>query len=123
MRDTDEAPRLFDPSLPEVDRNVAPVGRRHPDTAHAAAERALPRTGSKRRAVVERIARVALTAEEVGEAFGWPHQSYSATVSTLARDGWLEDSGERRTTTTGNDAIVWTLTREGRRLLEQEVRP
>lgn len=115
--------RLFDPSLPAADRNVAPVGRRHPDTARAAAERVLPRTGSKRRSVVELIARVALTAEEVGTRFGWPHQSYSATVSTLARDGWLEDSGERRTTSTGNDAIVWVLSREGRAALEQEVRP
>ncbi len=118
---SDDSPTLFVPSLPAADRNVAPIGRRHPETSRAAAERALPRTGSKRRQTVEAIARRASTAEEVGDRFGWPHQSYSATVSTLARDGWLVDSGERRQTSTGNDAIVWVLSAEGRRILEAEV--
>lgn len=102
---------LFDAGLPAADRNVAPIGRRHPDTARAAGERALPRSGSKRRLTVDAIAVRPSTAEEIGDRFGWPHQSYSATVSTLVRDGWLEPDGTAtRPTSTGNDAIVWRLT-------------
>lgn len=109
---------LFDTGLPAVDRNVAPTGRHHPDTSRAAAERVLPRKGSKRRQVVEYVARHPATAEEIGDAFGWPHQSYSATVSTLASDRWLEASGATRRTSTGHYAIVWRLTPAGRRALE-----
>lgn len=105
----DEEPTLFD-ALPDVDRNVAPVGRAHPDTAHQAARRALPRSGSKRRAVVDHVAVCPSTSEEIGDAFGWPHQSYSSAVSTLYADGWLEPSGVVRETSTGTSAIVWRLT-------------
>lgn len=118
MSDRD-APRLFDPALPDLDRNVAPVGHRHPETAVRAAVRALPRTGSKRRTVVEFVARAPATAEEIGAAYGWPHQSYSAAVSTLAADGWLVDSGERRATSAGNAAIVWALSPAARTALAE----
>lgn len=75
----------------------------------------MPRTGTKRRAVFdlvrehERRTGIGLTAEQVGATLGWPHQSYSAAVSTLAADGWLVDSGERRKTDSGNEAIVWVV--------------
>jgi hypothetical protein len=91
-----------------LDTPTAPVGHRHPETAKAAAARALPRTGSRRREAWELIqARGGLTAEEVGIETGWPHQTYSATVSTLAADGLVIDSGDRRPTLAGNPAIVY----------------
>lgn len=102
-----------------IDENVAPVGREHPETAHRAARRALPRTGSKRRAAWDWIDSrpEGATAEEVGDHFGWEHQVYSPTISTLAHDGHLEAvrtaSGApvTRLTRAGNDAQVYVTVR------------
>lgn len=46
------------------------------------------------------------TADEVGEHFGWQHQTYSSAVSTLKRDGLLVWSGRTRPTLSGNEAQV-----------------
>ena len=111
-RRRNDQPSLFDEAPPPdrrpVDADTAPVGRNHPDTAVDAAARALPRTGTRRREVFDLIAaRGGMTAEEVGKVLGLPHQSYSAAVSTLARDGWLVDSGRRHLTDAGNPAIIY----------------
>lgn len=47
-----------------------------------------------------------LTCDEV-IALGFSHQSASATINALMRDGYLVDSGERRLTQSGRKAIVW----------------
>lgn len=109
-------PGLFDPSLPAADRDHAPVGRRHPDTSRAAAERALPRTGSKRRRTLHIIEeRGGVTCDEIEWLTGWTHQSASPIFTGLRDDGWIQDSGERRVVrASGNDAIVWTLTNAAR---------
>ena len=113
-----DQPGLFDPRLPEAGRDYAPVGRRHPDTSRAAA-RALPRTGSKRRRTLHIIEeRGGVTCDEVEWLTGWTHQSASPIFTGLRADGWIEDSGDRREVrASGNAAIVWTLTEEGRREL------
>ena len=93
-----------------IDDDAAPVGRDHPETAKAAAAKALPNTGTRKRLAYDFIGdQGGLTAEEVGTAFGWPHQTYSAAVSTLVRDGHLVDSGRRRLTRAGNPAIVYII--------------
>jgi hypothetical protein len=51
-----------------------------------------------------------LTTEEVEEALERKHQSISPRVNELRDTGWLVDSGERRKTSSGRNAIVWTPT-------------
>ena len=83
-----DQPGLFDPGLPPRERDVAPVGRRHPDTSRAAAERALPRTGSKRRRTLHIIEeRGGVTCDEVEYLTGWSHQSASPIFTGLRDDG------------------------------------
>jgi hypothetical protein len=93
---------------PNIDRNTVITGRR--DTSRGAAAHVLPSTGTKRRTVYDAImANMAngLTCDEVCEATGMLVQSATSAIHTLARDGWLTDSGERRPTRTGVLAIVW----------------
>lgn len=114
-------PGLFDPRLPEAGRDTAPVGHRHPDTSRAAAERALPRTGSKRRRALHIIEeRGGVTCDEIEWLTGWSHQSASPIFTGLRDDGWIEDSGDRREVrASGNAAIVWTLTDAARQELAE----
>lgn len=123
MPEAETPPRLFDPALPPSGRDVAPVGHRHPETSKAAAERALPRTGSKRRHVLALIRRAGdrgMTCDEIEAETGWTHQSASPKVTGLRDDGWITDSGVRRTIRSGNEAIAWTLTDEARAALAEE---
>lgn len=90
------------PSRP-VDAPTDPVGRNHPETARRQGERVAPRLGSKRRLTYDWIRQrgsYGATAREVGDHFGWEHQSYSPAVSTLKRDGWIRvdrtSTGESR---------------------------
>lgn len=79
--------------LRAVDAAVNPVGRDHPETAKRQGKRMAPRLGSKRRMAYDFIAErgtIGATAREVGEHFGWEHQSYSPAVSTLKSDGWIK---------------------------------
>jgi hypothetical protein len=93
---------------PSIDRNTVITGKR--DTSRRAAAHVLPSTGTKRRTVYDAImSNMAngLTCDEVCLATGMLVQSATSAIHTLARDGWLTDSGERRPTRTGVLAIVW----------------
>ena len=100
---------------PKVNRKVAPVGHRHPSTAHEAARKAKPSSGTRRYTVYRLIEaagttlRQGMTDDELEAATGRSHQSVSATRNTLMNDGLIEDSGLRRRTQWGNDAIVWKV--------------
>ena len=100
----------LDLDSPAVDDVRAQVGRFHPDTAQHAAARALPRSGSDRRRVydliLERGAEGA-TDDELEVALDLPHQTASARRNGLRDDGWVTDSGRKRPTRSGADAIVW----------------
>lgn len=102
-------PVMTDPRKP-VNRKVAPVGRNHPQTAKDAAGRKLLRAGTQRAEVYGLIVACGiggLTDDEMEQALLKSHQSISATRNTLMKDGWIVDSGKRRETQYGNDAIVW----------------
>lgn len=93
---------------PPVDRNVTRTGPQ--ETSQEAARRALGRTGSQRRAIYEEIrfrGTDGLTCDEICVILQLLVQSATPAINTLARDGWLEDSGRRRNTRSGNAAIVW----------------
>lgn len=103
---------------PKVNRKVAPVGHKHPSTAHEAARKAMPRSGTRRFTVYRLIEqagttnRVGMTDDELEKATAKSHQSVSATRNTLMNDGLIEDSGLRRRTQWGNEAIVWKVVRD-----------
>lgn len=103
-----------------IDANTSHVGAAHPVTARTMDRKVMPRSGSKRRMVYDWVAGRGdhgATAEEVGDHFGWGHQSYSAVVSNLVRDGWLVPAAyaglgvaRTRPTRAGNDATVYRAT-------------
>lgn len=49
------------------------------------------------------------TDDELEQHTGRTHQSVSAARNTLMRKGYIADSGQRRKTRSGNDAIVWKV--------------
>jgi hypothetical protein len=93
-----------------IERNTVRLGRRSPNTSQIAAQRLLPRTGTKRKTVFDLIRAagdVGLCDHEIEDLTGWLHQSASSIRNGLMNDGWIMDSGKRRKTPQGNGAIVW----------------
>jgi hypothetical protein len=93
---------------PQSPRTV--VGHRHPETARLAARRALPRSGSLKRSMYDllMLSRNGKTDDELEFSLARPHQTVSAMRNALMNDGWVVDSGLRRKTRHGFEAIVWT---------------
>ena len=68
------------------------------------------RSGTQRRKIYDRVfleGNRGMTNDEIGMALNLPPQSVSARVNGLVADGHLYDSGQRRQTQWGRDAIVW----------------
>ena len=93
----------------KIDRNVIRVGRKAPETSRKAAEKAFGRTGTKRRIIYDLIKSYpeGLCDHDIESLTGWSHQSSSSTRNSLMNDGLVYDSGIRRKTPAGNDAIAW----------------
>lgn len=107
--------------MPPVDAPQTVAGKA--ETSKQAAKRALPRSGTDRRAVFEYVVRcggVGATDDEIERTLGMSHQSASARRNSLAADGWLVNSGRKRNTRTGSPAAVWVLSADGRRALDAE---
>ena len=83
------------------------------DTSEAAAESMRP-TASTLRARVLRIIRergsLGATCDEVEWVSGLRHQTASARVYELRKRSRIVDSGRRRKTRSGRNAIVWVAT-------------
>lgn len=95
---------LFDPVL----EPKTTTGRDHPETSHYAAGRVLPKTGTQRGRVLEAIRRHGgLTDEEIVALLDMNPSSVRPRRQELQKAGWIEDSGERRPTMSGAQAIVW----------------
>jgi len=62
--------------------------------------------GTQRYLLCELIKTRPQTCDEIMEG-GWSHQSASAGLNWLMRQGHIVDSGERRVTSAGRKAIVW----------------
>lgn len=93
---------------PPVDRNVTRTGPQQ--TSQEAARKALGRSGSQRNAIYDEIrsrGSDGMTCDEICIVLQLLVQSATSSINTLARDGWLKDSGLRRNTRTGCTAIVW----------------
>jgi len=88
----------------------APVGRDHPETAADAAHLALPNTGTIKRSIYELIVASGprgMTSDEAQRAMNGSHQTFSARISDLAKDGLIIDSGIRRRTQAGSPAAAY----------------
>jgi hypothetical protein len=112
-------PRLVgaDAGLSDVDANLIGATRRQGnDTDRAAALAVMPRTGTQRRRCLAALALAGdagLTDHELSETTGLYLYSAAPRRTELLRGGWVRDSGQRRTTPLGSEAVVWTLTEEG----------
>jgi hypothetical protein len=96
-----------------VDDNVIAMSHTPTDTQRQAAAIALPRAGSKRRRLYDLFLHrgvTGITDDEIELMTGWTHQSASACRNVLMNEGFLVDSGERRSTSRGTKAIVWRIT-------------
>lgn len=95
-----------------IDRQHVAIHKNAQETSRIAASNVLPKTGTKRRQTYELIkdsGMFGLCDHEIEEKTGWLHQSASSIRNGLMRDGWIKDSGQRRTTPSGNPAIVWII--------------
>ena len=100
---------VWKPQKP-VNSNSVRVGRNHPDTSHKAAQKALPNSGTKKKIIYDLIVDSGMFGvcdHEIEETLGWTHQTASSSRNALMNDGWVIDSGHRRATKQGNDAIAW----------------
>ncbi len=119
-------PPLFGPSLTDPGVNMpgaSPRSGRPYDTDRVAALEVMPRTGTQRRRVLAAIADSpgGLTDHELAEKTGLYLYSAAPRRTELLRGGWVRDSGARRTTPLGSEAVVWTLTDAGAaRIANQE---
>jgi transcription initiation factor IIE alpha subunit len=96
--------------VPAVERLVTYVGRRSPDTSIEAAVKARPKSGKQRLQVFEAIKTAGgLTSDELSQRLELPAQSVTARVNSLANDGLIYDSGQRRLTRYNRKAIVWAV--------------
>lgn len=95
-----------------VDANdIGLVRNDHPSTAKAAAHAAFPRSGTWRRKVLDAIALRPRTDDELQHDLTMSGNTERPRRVELVDGGWINDSGERRRTAGGQDAIVWQLAR------------
>ena len=101
---------LFGEWRPPIERPHAPWRHNAKDTSRKAGQDALGRSGTQRRKIYDAVfleGSRGMTNDEIGNKLKLPPQSVSARVNGLVADGHLADSGQRRTTQWGRDAIVW----------------
>ena len=105
---------LSDPAEDRVQNPSSPT-----DTQKAAALTALPTSGSSRMAVLDVLAYAQpdATDEEIADVTLLSLNTVRPRRGELVTGGWVEDSGTRRDTSSGNPSTVWRLTAEARERL------
>jgi len=110
-------------ALIESDLNpgTLPPHQRHSDTSKAAAEEIAPKFGRTTKAVLIALSRYAdgLTDEEGQSVMRMDGNSYRPCRVTLANNGLVKDTGERRMTAHRKKAAVWAVTASGADFLRQ----
>lgn len=99
-----------------LDRARTDTGLDHPRESHAAAAGALSRSGTLRATVLALVAARAgdgATSDEVERHTGRAHQSVSATLYGLEKDGLATRTGPVRRTGNGEDARAYVVTSHG----------
>jgi hypothetical protein len=98
------------------------VRRDHPDTSKQAARLIAPKSGSDRERVLQTVLATwysehGRTDEELQDILGMDPSTERPRRVELVEGGWLEDSGKRRPTRSGRQAIVWQVTDDARNSL------
>jgi hypothetical protein len=112
------------PSDPREDRLGAFHGPAAdaPATEREAAVAVFPRSGTSRWQVLLEIERAGDTGRsdyELACETGLRLYTAAPRRNELLNDGWIQDSGRRRPTDSGALAVVWILTANGRRWLDE----
>lgn len=95
------------------------------DTSIAAAKTRPPAAGSLRRRIVQAITThwklydTGLTADDLCVRLRRGHASVSSAVSDMETKGWIEDSGQRRETSSKCKAIVWRPTERAMQMIQE----
>jgi hypothetical protein len=92
---------------PAINRDVVIIAREAQQTSVQAAIKVKPKTGKKRQRVHAYLLGRASTDEEIEIALNMSGNTVRPTRGTLVKDGYVIDSGLRRLTRAGNEAIVW----------------
>lgn len=106
----------FQPSL-FADRYPDTPGYVNRDTSKEAAQRIEPETSVLRRRILGELqvrGTFGATCDELEQAMDLSHQTASARIREMNLKGSIVDSGNRRKTRTGRNAIVW-VAKEGQR--------
>lgn len=101
------------------------VGHNNPSTSHAMHVKAALRAGKDNHLIFWMIydADRGQTDDEIELLTGKAHQSVSATRYALMKKGYIEDSGLRRKTRYGNEAIVWNVTYQAQCRIDAGLEP
>ena len=98
---------------PALDTPTVAIANNAPDTSREAGEKAKEHSGKQRELIHFWIKWAAksdakgMTGDELSVLLLLPAQSVSARINGLHKDGWIIDSGLRRKTRYGRNAIVW----------------
>ena len=99
-----------------IERNTVKVARNAQQTSVLAAEKALPRSGTKRRMVYDYISRCGIrgaTDDEIEATLGIDGNTVRPTRGGLVEDGYIINTGTTRKNKHGNECIVWRCAEEG----------
>ena len=109
-----EQESLFDQPLSDPAAPAAAMHSNPRDTEAEAARLILPRSGTDRLTCLEafRAHPEGLTDEELAKACGLYLYTAAPRRVELTKGGWVVDSGIRRQTDRGRQAIVWRLSTE-----------
>jgi len=88
----------------------------HGDTSHGAASNVFLKTGGARRRVLEALAHALAVAtdEELQDWLDMSQNTERPRRVELVQLGYVEDSGARRKTRSGSNAVLWRATQLGR---------
>ena len=106
---------MFAPSIglggtferPAINRDVVIIAREAQQTSVQAAIKVKPKTVKNRVRVHNYLMQQSATDEEIETALNMSGNTVRPTRGTLVKDGHVIDSGLRRLTRAGNEAIVW----------------
>lgn len=99
-----------------IDNNKIKIARNAQRTSVMAAERALPRSGTKRRMVYDFIERCGIrgaTDDEIEATLGIDGNTVRPTRGGLVEDGYIINTGTTRKNKHGNECIVWRCAEQG----------
>lgn len=96
---------------------LIPTGRADTSLGAAAFQAKSGKATSDRGRILHALARSASTTDSLEARLSMSHQTCSARVHGLNKDGLIADSTRRQRTRAGRQAIVWEVTPKGREAL------